>query len=196
MSENARENAQPAQLECPSCGSAALGPNLDGELACNFCHTVYTLPENTCPECGSPHPPNAQYCPTCGANLTSECQLCGALNPLSSPRCTQCGQETDMLGMLFARTTGKRGDWLQEVRQDATNIKTRQEAASETQRARMWEIERRRREKLRKNQIERDRQQRVMFIIVGIIIACVVVGVCITLAISLTQTPNLFLPTF
>ena len=60
----------------------------------------------------------------------------------------------------------------------------------------MWEIERRRREKLRKNQIERDRQQRVMFIIVGIIIACVVVGVCITLAISLTQTPNLFLPTF
>ncbi len=190
MNENERENAQPTQLECPSCGSVALSPDLDGKLVCDFCHTVYVVSDNTCPECGTAHPPNAQYCPTCGANLTIECRQCGALNPLTVQKCTQCGQDVDMLGMLFTRTTRKRADWLREVRQDATKIKARQEAVAETQRARMWEIERRRRVKLRESQDKRDRQQRIMFTILGVIIALIVVGICVTLAISFTQTPS------
>ncbi len=192
MNENERENAHPTQLECPSCGSTALSPDSDGELVCDFCHTVYVQYDNTCPECATAHPPNAQYCPTCGANLMSECRMCGALNPLAAQKCIQCGQDVDMLGMLFTRTTGKRSDWLQEVRQDATKIKARQEAVSEARRAEMWKIERRRREKLAENQTERDRQQRIMFTILGVIIVLIVVGICVTLAISLTQTPDPF----
>ena len=190
MNENERENAHPAQLACPSCGSVALSPDSNGELVCDFCHTVYVLPDNTCSECGTAHPPNTQYCPTCGTNLMNECRMCGALNPLTSQKCTQCGQDVDMLGMLFTRTTGKRADWLQEVRQDATKIKARQQAVSETQRAEMWKIERRRREKLAEKQAERDRQQRIMFTILGVIIVLIVVGICVTLAISFTQTPS------
>ena len=94
-----------------------------------------------------------------------------------------------ILGSLFSRITGTRGDWLGQARESASTIKAQQEATSKAQLTEMWAIERRRREDLARAQAERDRQQRIIFTVLGIIVAIIIVGTLIAMAISLTQPP-------
>jgi hypothetical protein len=94
-----------------------------------------------------------------------------------------------MLNLLFDRTSKKRADWLQEVRTDAVALKAQQEAVSKARREEMWEIERRRRADLARMQAERDRQQRIMFTVLGLIIAAIIICVGIAMANALTQSP-------
>ncbi|MCP4536776.1 MAG: zinc-ribbon domain-containing protein [Chloroflexi bacterium] len=183
-----------ARLECSSCGGNSFSPDPRGMMICDFCQAVYVLPENACPECGAQCDPEARYCPACGADLVHECRSCGAPNPHSAEKCTKCGQDLDFLQVLFARASQQRSDWLDELREDASDIKVQQEAASQARLAEMWTVERQRRQELAEARAERDRQQRIILTVLGVVIAIIVVGVFISIAVSLTQPPESLYP--
>lgn len=185
--ENTQENS--AKPECPRCGTCSFTVSPDGDLVCDHCHATYAPLERVCPDCGAPYEPNDRRCVSCGTDLVRECLSCGTLNPLDVFQCQACGQDIGILGSLFDRITTTRGDWLRQVRESASTIKTQQEATADAQMAEMWEIERRRREALAQAQAERDRQQRIIFTVLGVIVAFIVVGTLIAVAVSLTQTP-------
>ncbi len=186
---NERGNAHSTRLECSSCGSVSLTPDDKGRLVCDYCHTIHVLPEHACSECGTMHAPDARYCPACGADLVHECRSCGTSNPRSARKCTECGHDLDMLNLLFARTTKQRADWLQEVRTDAATLKAQQEEVSKARREDMWARERRRRADLAQMRAKRDRQHRIMFTALGLIIAAIIIGVGIAIATAMIRTP-------
>jgi hypothetical protein len=181
-----------ALLNCPGCGSSSFVANPNGSPICEYCYAAYVPPEQDCPDCGTPHEPNARRCISCGADLLRPCLACGALNSWAVPRCLVCGQEMGILGSLFDRVTSTRGGWLDELREEATELKARQEAVADAQLAEMWEIERRRREAMARAQAERDRQLRVIFTVVGIIAALGIVALVVALALDSLQGQNPF----
>ena len=187
--KNIQENSGSAQLECSRCGASSFTASTDGNLVCDRCHAVYAPLERVCPDCGAPYEPDDRRCASCGADLVRECLTCGALNPLTAFQCQACEQDMGILGSLFSRITGTRGDWLSHARESASTIKAQQEATSKAQLTKMWTIERRRREDLARAQAERDRQQRIIFTVLGIIVAIIIVGTLIAMGISLTQPP-------
>ncbi|MEE8390864.1 MAG: zinc ribbon domain-containing protein [Anaerolineae bacterium] len=187
--KDTRGNSDSAQLKCSKCGALSFTASPDGNLVCDRCHTVYAPLERVCPDCGTPYAPDDRRCVSCGTDLLHECLSCGALNPLAVLQCQACGQNIGVLGSLFDRVTGTRGDWLNQVRESAPAIKAQQEAASEAQLAEMWAVERRRREALARAQAERDRQQRFIFTALGIVVAIIIVGTLVAVVISLTRAP-------
>ena len=178
-----------ARLECSSCGGHSFTPDSKGVMICDFCQAVYVAPGNACPECGALFDPKAQYCPACGNDLVRECRSCGAPNSHSAEKCSECGQDLDLLDILFARAAQQRSDWLDEVREDASEIKAQQEAASQAQLAQMWEVERQRRKSLAEARAERDRQQRIILTVIGVVVALIVIGVLVSIVLSLSQPP-------
>ena len=183
-----------ARLECSSCGGNSFVPDPKGTMICEYCHTVYVSPENACPECGALCDSQARYCPACGADLIHECRSCGTPNPHSADKCTECGQDLSMLDVLFARASQQRSDWLDQVREEAPVVKAQQEAASQAQMAELWAIERQRRQALTEAQAARDREHRIMFTALGVVVAIIVIGMLIAIGISLTQPtdPSLY----
>jgi hypothetical protein len=97
-----------------------------------------------------------------------------------------------ILGSLFERVTSTRSGWLDEVREEATELKAQQEAIADTQLAEMWEIERQRREALARAQAERDRQQRLILTAIGIIAALCIIAVIIALVSGALQGSSPF----
>jgi t-SNARE complex subunit (syntaxin) len=97
-----------------------------------------------------------------------------------------------MLETLFTRVTGDVADWLREQRDQAPALKAQQEAASQARLAAMWAAEARRQEALAEAQAERDRQQRVMWIVAVVVL--VIFAICILLAIVVNsvQSPHLY----
>jgi hypothetical protein len=95
-----------------------------------------------------------------------------------------------ILGSLFERVTSTRSGWLDEVREEATELKAQQEAIADAQLAEMWEIERRRREAMAQAQAERDRQQRLILTAIGIVAALCIIAVVIALASGMLQGPS------
>jgi len=176
------------QLECPGCGSSSFTPDLNGNLTCDYCHTV--LPDRICPTCGAFYEPGSHQCPSCGADLVLECPACGAPNPPYARQCVVCGQEMDILDTLFTRVTGSRADWLRDLREEATKAKAQQEAESQARLADMWAAEARYREALAQSRSERERQQRIIVTVTISIVAVVVLAILITLAIAMSQGTN------
>jgi predicted amidophosphoribosyltransferase len=187
--KNGQENSGSVRWTCSSCGASSFTIDPDGNLVCDRCHAVYAPPERVCPDCGTPYEPDDRRCVSCGADLVRACLACGALNPLTALRCQACGRDMGVLGSLFDRVTTTRGDWLSQVRESAPTIKAQQEAISQAQLAEMWGVERRRREALARAQAERDRQQRILFTVLGVIIVIIIVGTLIAVVVSMTQTP-------
>jgi ribosomal protein L40E len=165
-------------------------------MICDLCQAVYVLPENACPECGAQCDSEARYCPACGAELVYECRSCGAPNPHSAEKCTKCGQDLDFLSVLFARAAQRRSDWMDDLREGASEIKAQQEAASQAQLAELWDAERQRRKALAEARAERDRQQRIIMTVLSVVIGIIVIGVLGAIAISLTQPPAPLLSPF
>jgi t-SNARE complex subunit (syntaxin) len=97
------------------------------------------------------------------------------------------------LDALFARATGETAHWLRQTREEATTLKSRQEAASQARLAEMWDAEQHRREELRQARAERDRQIRIMWGIVAVLFL-IVVTVVIVAAILNSRSPGFHLP--
>ena len=171
-------------LNCPGCGSSSFVANPNGNPICEYCDAAYVPPEQTCPDCGTPHEPDARRCMSCGADLLRPCLACGALNSWAVPRCLVCDQEMGVLGSLFDRVTSTRSGWLDEVREEATELKAQQEAVADAQLAEMWEIERRRREAMARAQAELDRQQRLVFTVIGIVVALCIIVIIVSLVVG------------
>jgi hypothetical protein len=184
------EKPDAALLNCPGCGGSSFVANPNGNPICEYCYAAYVPPEQACPDCGTPHEPNARRCVSCGADLLRPCLACGALNSWAVPRCLVCGREMGILGSLFNRVTSTRGGWLDEVREEATELKAQQEAVADTQLAEMWEIERRRREAMARAQAKRDRQLRVIFTVIGFIAAFGIIALVVALALETLQGQN------
>jgi predicted amidophosphoribosyltransferase len=185
-------NLRPMRLECPGCGGSSFTTGPDNSLTCDYCHAVYVASGRLCPDCGAMHDASVHYCPSCGADLVRECRACGAQNPPAARKCTACGQDLGMLETLFTRVTGDVADWLREQRDQAPALKAQQEAASQARLAAMWAAEARRQEALAEAQAERDRQQRVMWIVAVVVL--VIFAICILLAIVVNsvQSPHLY----
>lgn len=139
--------------------------------------------ERTCPVCGTAYEPGGYRCPSCGADLERECPVCGALNPPLAHECLACGQRLEILGPLFDRVTGTRTDWLNQAREEASDIKAQEEASSQARLAEMWATESSRREDMAQAQVERDRQERIIVAMTVTAVALVIVVVIITLVI-------------
>jgi hypothetical protein len=184
------EKSDTALLSCPGCGSSSFVANPNGSPICEYCHVAYVSPEQTCPDCGTPHESDAHRCMSCGADLLRPCLTCGALNSWAVPRCLVCGQEMGILGSLFDRVTSTRSGWLEEVREEATELKTQQEAVADAQLAEMWKIERRRREAVARAQAERNRQQRLVFTVIGIVAALSIIVIIVFLVIGALRGPS------
>ena len=182
--------------KCSGCGASSFAANPDGSPVCEYCFTPFTSPEQTCLECGTPYATNARRCVTCGADLLRPCLSCEALNPSALTHCLVCGQEIGILSSLFDRVTTRPGGWLDDVRQEATILKTEQTELADAQLAEMWEIEKRRREALARAQAERDRQQRVLFTLIGVIAALLIIAGLISLILQTAQgqSPVLYSP--
>jgi predicted amidophosphoribosyltransferase len=146
--------------------------------------------ERACPFCGATYELGARHCSSCGADLVRECPACGALNALDSGRCLACGQELEILDSLFARVTGRRAEWLRQLREEAPAIKVQQEEASQARLAGMWADETRRREELARARAERDRQQRIIVGVAVGIVAIIVIAILVTLMITMSRTPG------
>jgi ribosomal protein L40E len=181
------EKPDTALPNCPGCGSSSFVANPNGNPICEYCFMAYTPSKQTCPDCGTPHEPDARRCTSCGADLLRPCLACGALNSWTVPRCLVCGQEMGILGSLFERVTSTRSGWLDEVREEATELKAQQEAIADAQLAEMWEIERHRREAMARAQAERDRQQRLILTLIGIAAALCIIAVIVALVIGTPQ---------
>lgn len=184
------ENSSTMRLECPGCGSSFFTTGPDGGLVCDYCHAAYAPPERACLVCGAAYEPDALRCPSCGADLVRECPACGAANSLVTGKCLVCGQEMEILDPLFARVTGTQGDWLRQVREEASTIKARQEAASKARLSGMWAAEMHRREALAQARAERDRQQRIIVAITVAIVVFVIIAVLVALVITTSRTPS------
>jgi len=183
-----KENSHSAQPECQGCGGSSFTVSPSGGLVCDYCHTVYVLPERACPVCGAACEPDARHCPSCGADLVRACPACGALNPSVAHKCPVCGQEMEILGPLFTRVTATRADWLRQVREEAPAVKAQQEEGSRARLAEMWATEARRREALAQAQAERDRQQRTIVTVTVAIVVFVIVAVLVVLVIGMSRT--------
>ena len=188
-----RESSYPTQPECPGCGSLSFTISPDGKLTCDYCQAVQVPPDLACSRCGAVHEPDARYCLVCGADLTRECPACGVLNPLDARQCLECGQGLEILGSLFDRVTKKRGDWLNQAREEAPEIKAQQEATSQARLAEMWAVEERRREALAQARGERDRQQRVIVTVATVFVALVIIVILIAVVIEMLSTQSQYL---
>jgi len=178
------------RLECPGCGSSSFNADLDGDLICDYCRSVFVLPGRSCPDCGAACGAGAQYCPTCGADLVRTCPACGARNPRTLQRCMACGHDLVTLDALFERVTGQATDWLREAREQAPAIKAQEESASQARLAEMRSADARRRETLAQARAERDRQQRIVVAVTVFVVALVIVVALISLVTTMRMTPS------
>lgn len=167
--------------------------NPSGVPFCDYCQVAYGPPNGECARCGTPHALGDRRCSNCDAELARECPVCGTLNPLEVRTCLVCRHGLTGIDKVFARlATGTPGQ-LRSARELGTQVKAKEEAASEARLAKMWAEEERRQAELVRQRTERQRRERLM-ITTAIGIAAVVVVVAIIAAVIISGSSPALMP--
>lgn len=171
------------ELNCPTCGAPGLEIHQpDGIVLCKFCGNKYSQTDDVaCPRCESINKAEVLFCKQCGEKLKRTCAACSTENWAGAEYCSACGRDLDTINFMANRTREGYEDHLQKQRDMATRLKEEQEAGSQARLAAMWEIDRQRTEelqrKLEKQKAENKTLMTMMFIVGGIFLCVIVVGV-------------------
>src|SRR5512136_1826453 len=171
-----------ALRKCSQCGGSPLKDNGDGTLSCPFCSSTFAHPDCVCPRCETVNEPDVCLCVSCGQKLREPCVRCGALNPVNASFCYECGAGLDLLEHIAARRAVTDAGRLLQLQSEAAHIKEESERASQERMSKFWAQEQARLESLARAKAERQRQERLLWILAT---SAIVIAVLVLLALGL-----------
>jgi hypothetical protein len=128
---------------CPTC-NAAVRPDSKGGLCCPGCGTVLAGPFTLCPECGGINTPGVSDCAQCAKELTVPCPGCRMVNWSGAERCGGCGRELDALAHAFRPVSASFELRRQELVQNVSSFREKEERESQARLDTLREADRRR----------------------------------------------------
>lgn len=168
------------RLACLSCGGNSFTRDAENHLVCDHCGSVFRTQEHVCPTCQAINPPHALHCNQCGTRLTRRCKVCEHENPGNAEYCADCGNPLDILEYITQRyrEEGAQG------REELVKAKRIDAAYVGEQGVRLREEEREWRSGIAAQQVEQQRQQRILFMVIvgGAVATLLICGVLVALS--------------
>ena len=154
------------QIDCPSCSSAIVFEEKNGQVLCKVCGTGFELRGHLCPGCHTYHQHDGILCVSCGTPLSRTCRNCHMANWSGSDICIGCGEPIDIIASTAGGGNMATANRLNKQMSQAQAIKVAEELASSKRMAELLAIEEARQAELRQRMAKQKDQERKLLIIV------------------------------
>jgi hypothetical protein len=158
------------EVACPNCRSPIDVREHGRHVACDACGSQYILQGHLCPNCATYNKEEAPLCGRCGTALTRVCRKCTTVNWAGDEYCGNCGNAMDILDFISANYAARTADRLMEERHRAREIQEIEELASNKRMEELMAIEHARQAEVRRRLQAQKKQERKMFILMGLAI--------------------------
>ena len=155
------------EIACPNCLNPIDVREHGRHVTCDACRSQFILQAHLCARCGAYHHEDEVICGECSAPLSRVCRKCQTVNWAGDEYCLKCGTVMDILDLLAQNQSGYTADRLTRQMEQARELRTAEEAASQKRMAELMAIEEERRASLRQRQLERKAEERRLFLLMG-----------------------------
>jgi hypothetical protein len=160
------------EVACPNCLNPIDIREHGRHVTCDACSSQFILRGHLCPNCSTYSEKEEPICGHCGSALTRICRKCRTSNWAGDEYCVQCGQAMDILDMIANQTAMNTADRLLNQRQQARQLKEIEELASNQRMEEMMAQEQIRLTEIHRRLAIQKKQERKLFILMGLGIFC------------------------
>lgn len=163
------------EIACPNCRNQIDVREHGRHVTCDACGSQFILRGHLCPNCTTYNEKEAAVCGQCSTPLTRICRKCSTVNWAGDEYCVQCNNAMDILDLIAGNYAMRTADRLLEQRHRARDIQEIEELASNRRMEELMAIENARQKELhRRIQIQK-RQERKLFILMGLAIGLFII---------------------
>jgi hypothetical protein len=160
------------EVACPNCQNPIDIREHGRHVTCDACSSQFILRGHLCPNCSTYSDKEEPVCGQCGAALTRICRKCNTPNWAGDEYCVQCGQAMDILDLIANQMAMNTADRLLSQRQQARQLKEIEELASNQRMQEMMAQEEVRQAEIRRRLAIQKKQERKLFMLMGLGIVC------------------------